>query len=254
MKINPPTEIQSSENPLFKTWVTLLSSKGIKKQGQFLLSGKKIITELKPHFKVISEIRLKSHIPLRPDVPQYILSGDLFRQLDVVGTHSNLFLLEAPQIPTFDFNKHPQGIEVISPLGDPGNLGALARSCLAFGVKSLILTQESCHPFHPKALKASSGALLRLPLFRGPTLDEILAMNLEIYILDIQGDSMTDRNFPKNIRFLLGEEGPGLQTKKPNLKSSNLKMVRIETQDVESLNATVAASLFLFYLSRQRSS
>lgn len=47
---------------------------------------------------------------------------------------------------------------------DPGNLGALARVAEAFGAEALLLATGSCHPNHPRALRASAGSLLRLPV------------------------------------------------------------------------------------------
>jgi RNA methyltransferase, TrmH family len=67
------------------------------------------------------------------------------------------------------------GVEVLSPrptgvtlfvdgVQDPGNLGALARVAEAFGADGLALGAGSCHPNHPRALRASAGSLLRLPV------------------------------------------------------------------------------------------
>ena len=249
-------EISSAENNHFKLWMQLTRSKGINKHHLFFLSGEKIVREFlqdKEHstLEIAAEVRKKDSQPLT-QAPQYLLTGELFQKLDSLGTNFNLLLISFSSFETYDFEKESKGIEVISPLGDPSNLGALARSCLAFGVQNLILTTESCHPFHPKALKSSAGALLKLKIFKAPPLQEVLQTSpAPLYALDSQGELLTKLTFPKNLRFLLGEEGPGLtQGQKTKTVAKSIRLVRIETQNVESLNASVAGSLFLFYLSQ----
>jgi TrmH family RNA methyltransferase len=49
---------------------------------------------------------------------------------------------------------------------DPGNLGTLLRSAAAFGVAAACLAPGCCDPYNAKAVRASRGACLRLPLWR----------------------------------------------------------------------------------------
>ncbi|MGZ3773401.1 MAG: TrmH family RNA methyltransferase [Pseudobdellovibrionaceae bacterium] len=242
-------EISSKSNDHFKRWADLSSSRGIKKHGEFILMGEKLIHEFlkNPHFTVKAEIifdglhsvtstaeKLKGQ-----RVSVFKLPKTLFNEIDVVGTHYNLLILETKEIADLK-ETSPQGLEVISPLGDPSNLGALARSALAFGASKMILTEESCNPFHPKAIKASAGALLKLPLYRVGKFADLVAGNDQIYALDMKGENVALFNWPKNIRLAIGEEGPGFS----NIKG--LKRLSIATQGVESLNATIAASIAFF--------
>jgi TrmH family RNA methyltransferase len=132
----------------------------------------------------------------------------------------------------------PHGIEVVLPVGDPGNLGALLRSCEAFGVGRVILTKEAAHPFLPKAVKASAGSALRLPLLRGPALAEFPNSCIA---LDANGNDIKDFIWPANGLLVVGEEGAGLGRKKSKFDFH----LRIPTEGVESLNAVVAASIAL---------
>jgi TrmH family RNA methyltransferase len=99
----------------------------------------------------------------------------------------------------------------------------------------------------PKALRASAGSAFRIPLAAGPKLSEI---EIEDAVgLDMEGEDLGRYQFAKNSYLILGEEGQGLP---PNLK---LKRVRIPmAPGIESLNATVAASLALFSYAQQNSS
>jgi TrmH family RNA methyltransferase len=238
--------IESAHNETFKKLLSLTSSKGLKEEGLFLLSGEKLIREFlkQPNLNVIHEVPVPRQNPLT-SANVIELAAPLFQQLDVLGTHFNILVLEQPKLPALTKEDmatyEPQGIEVAAPTGDPGNLGALIRSCEAFAIPKVILTKEAAHAFLPKAVKASAGSVLRVPMARGPALVDLPASSIA---LDMEGTAITEFNWPKNGILVLGEEGPGLSS------APFATRVRIPTKSVESLNAAVAASIALFCLPR----
>lgn len=248
-------EISSKTNDHFRRWMDLSSARGIKKHQEFILMGEKLIEEFleNPNYRIKSEIvheDLKSVTLTAPTlkgqrIPIFKLPKALFNEVDVVGTHYNLLVLEPKEITPLKDGAKPEGLEVISPLGDPSNLGALSRSALAFGASKMILTEESCTPYHPKAIKASAGALLKLPLFKIGKFADFVSSNDQIYALDMKGESVANFKWPKNVRLALGEEGPGFSGIK------GLQRLSVATQSVESLNATVAGSIALYSYSCQ---
>jgi TrmH family RNA methyltransferase len=206
------------------------------------LSGEKLIREFlkKPHLKIIHEILAPGQTALLPGAAAVQFSSSLFAQIDVLGTHFNILVLEQPAVPVLTPEEmtayRPNGIELVAPLGDPGNLGALIRSCEAFAVPRVILSREAAHPFLPKAVKASAGSILRVPLARGPALAEFPASCIA---LDMEGDSIDSFNWPSQGLLLVGEEGPGFSAARFPTR------IRIPTSGVESLNVVVAASIAL---------
>jgi TrmH family RNA methyltransferase len=232
------TKIESAANDTYKKFLSLTTSKGIKKESLFILSGEKLIAEFlkKPHLAIAFEVVTAKMPPLtRGKVTE--LSPELFKELDVVGTHYNLLVLELPVLSEANMDTDPQGLEVVLPVGDPSNLGALIRSCEAFAVSQVILTSEAANPFLPKSVKASAGSVLRMKLRKGPSVKTLPASTLA---LDAKGTPLPDFKWPKDARLLVGEEGPGIQ----GLKFE--KTLSIPTRGVESLNAVVAASLALY--------
>jgi TrmH family RNA methyltransferase len=140
-------------------------------------------------------------------------------------------------------------------LQDPGNLGALARSMEAAGASGLALAAGSAHPNHPRALRASAGSLLRLPVAVGVHPDD-LRLHLKSIApqwlaLDPQGgQNLYQAELRGALVLLLGAEGPGLSLQLTALADRRL---RIPTAGgVESLNAAVAAALALFEIRRRR--
>lgn len=243
------TTISSPQNDLFKTFKSLLSSKGIKEHGQFFLMGEKLIREfLKNYLKnsnpmsLLAEILPEGAEPLLSlEHSRFRLKKELFNELDVLGTHHNLLLLEIPEVKKIDTLSPPVGLEVVAPLGDPGNLGALIRSCVAFNVQKIILTKESAHPFHPKVVKASAGSVLQAPLVSLNQSLKTLTPGADDFLLATEGKSLYEMKPAQNIRFWIGEEGPGL----PGELLQKSQMITIPTKNVESLNAVVAGSIVL---------
>lgn len=246
-------EISSKTNEHFRRWLDLSSARGIKKHNEFILMGEKLVDEFleNPNFKVKAEIineDLKAKAFQSPalkgqKISLFKLPKVLFNEIDIIGTHSNLLVLE-PKSPEALTNQSTQGLEIIAPLGDPSNLGALARSALAFGATKLILTEETANPFHPKAIKSSAGAILKLPLYKTVKFADFIQSHDNIFALDMVGENVGNFKWPKNIRLAIGEEGPGFSGLK------GLNKLSVPTQGVESLNATVAASIALFSYSQ----
>jgi TrmH family RNA methyltransferase len=211
--------------------------------------GEKLVKEFlkKPNFEILAEVIGPDHRPLLEGrefdrTPKYQLTKDLFDEVDVVGTHFNMLLLKAPEVPMETLSE-PHGLELVLPLGDPGNLGACLRSAYAFGVKKVWLTEEASHPFHPKAIKASAGASLHLKLSRTEKLANVISNAKKAFVLDQNGTNISKFKFPKDLYLFIGEEGPGLPAHK-------LLVLSIPTQGVESLNATVATSIACYQYSQ----
>jgi RNA methyltransferase, TrmH family len=253
--------IQSESNERFKTWAELSHSRGIRKYQQFFLSGEKLIKEFlckRTKYKVLAEIMTRGHESCMDDAPEtrshtnrlvdenfrrYRLSEGLFQQLDVLGTHFNLLLLTMENLEEADMGKAPQSLELVCPLGDPGNLGAIMRSSMAFGVNTMVLTEEACNPFLPKVIKSSAGSALELNLKRTEKLSELSIQPWDFF-LDKGGEGVAKFPWPKNLRLWVGEEGQGWKGLKE--QPSLTQTLSVEMQSVESLNAVVATSIALY--------
>ncbi|MCB0413810.1 MAG: RNA methyltransferase [Bdellovibrionales bacterium] len=239
-------EITSSKNDIFKKLQSLLQSKGIKKHHEFLLSGEKIVCE-NTHLDATVIYHSKMDIPPAFSKNKSLcLSKELFKQLDENNTHFPLLLCSYAQFTPWRPQESSQDSYIFLPLGDPKNLGSAVRSCIAFGFKNIVLLKESSHPFHPKAIKSSSGAVLKACFFEGPGIHELVSEKKSPFLsLDTNGQSIRDFQWPAKFNLIVGEEGPGVPEK--------LKTISIQipiSSDVESLNAAHALSIGLFSASK----
>jgi TrmH family RNA methyltransferase len=230
--------IASRYNPQFKELKSLLEARGAKKAGKILVSGRKIAPEM--FARALTVIAEDGAWPDGLEQPNKVLWLDrgLFRDLDIFGTHFPIAVLPLPEIKKWDGEK-PKGLELVLSLQDPSNLGAVLRSAHAFGVNKIILLKECAFPFHPKAVRASSGSCLRVPMEEGPALKEFSDQNA--IALDMAGESLTQFSWPVDARLLIGEEGQGLPSQFTG------KRVSIPMHaELDSLNAAIAASIALF--------
>ncbi len=247
--------ISSTHNALFKTWKNLLDSKGARKEGLCIVSGRKIVPELLEQFPELCQDILfdeakyeqQSEELFYPEsINGYLLTNPLFREIDESGTHYPILVMKLPFIEEdWEENSRPQGLEVAAGLGEPTNLGALVRSCEAFGVSKLILLKECVFPFHPKAIRASSGSVFRVKMVRGPSINELKG---PLTVLDKGGENIKDYKWPKDVRLLMGEEGRGVPEA---LTKQTIVSIKMHGQ-VESLNAVAATSVALFHYNLSR--
>lgn len=240
------TEIASRHNARFKTWLALLESKGIKAERRCLVSGPKIVAELleQQAEKILEWILPPKAQEPAGGIPATRLTGGLFNELDVIGTKSPIAVVRCEALPKWTGGP-PDGLNLIIALSDPHNVGALIRSAEAFGARGVILTKECASPFLPRAVRASSGSVFRMPLFSAAGLRELEAE--PAFGLDLGGRDINDLEWPRDMYLVLGEEGQGLPA------DLNLTRVTIPIASaVESLNAVAAASVALYSVRQRR--
>ena len=153
---------------------------------------------------------------------------------------------------------------VMAGVQDPGNVGTIVRSGEAFGATGAVAARGTADPWSPKALRASAGSALRLPVLRGISIPVLLAqlkiakVNVIATIGREAGSSAaaaagTKARVPdlrEPCAIFIGSEGAGLSNEV--IHSADGKISIPMRSAVESLNAGVAGSIALFEAFRQR--
>ncbi len=127
---------------------------------------------------------------------------------------------------------------------DPGNLGTILRSAVAFGFNSVIL-DNSVDLYNPKTIRSSLGAIYKLS-FPKYNIDELKSLGYEIITTTMKGKNPKDYTKTKDkICLILGNEGNGVRPDLTKLSDINLTIPMINT---ESLNVGVAGSILMYIL------
>jgi RNA methyltransferase, TrmH family len=139
---------------------------------------------------------------------------------------------------------------------DPGNLGAIVRAADAAGASGVVTTPGSADLFHPRAVRASAGAIFRLPALEeavGTVQRAIETEGLKLVGADPRGTHRYDAfDWRPKTALVLGGEGAGLPPElAPHLDARIAVPMRPGT---ESLSVGQAAAVLLFEAARQRSS
>jgi TrmH family RNA methyltransferase len=131
-------------------------------------------------------------------------------------------------------------------IADPGNVGTILRSALAFGAASVALGPGCADPFGPKAVRASMGAVFAVPLARVASVAELPG---ETVALDAHAsEPIAALDLPEGgaVTLLVGAERAGLPA---DVLAASDRAARIPIGS-ESLNAAMAATVALYELTR----
>lgn len=134
-------------------------------------------------------------------------------------------------------------------INDPGNLGTLIRSALAFGFEAVVLTSGTVEPFAPKTVRSSAGAVFGLPIVQSDVA-EVLAWSEQAGALVVAADAEAHTELngtmidsAKPLLLAIGSEATGLDAAFRTPATVRCRIGHRPT--VESLNAAMAGSILM---------
>ena len=154
-----------------------------------------------------------------------------------------------------DERGEPPFIIVADELADPHNLGAILRSADAFGAHGVIISKRRAVGLTPSVAKASGGAIHHIPVARvsnlAQTIELLKEKNVWIYGCDMAGENVYyEQDYSGGVALIVGSEDTGISRL---LREKCDFFVRIPMKGkVSCLNASVAASVIMQEISKQR--
>ncbi len=194
-------------------------------------------------------------------------SGSVRRAVMAAG--GNVWEVSDPIIDYMCDTEHPQGMAAVAAwsysseipdkapvialdgVQDPGNVGAIIRTAAAFGFGAVVLGGDTAAASSPKAARASMGSIFRIRILQVRNLKGALEGMKEcgfaIVGLDMAGEVLSKASLHGDCCLVVGSEGNGLSD---GVKAATDRLMSIPMRcGVESLNASVAASVAMWELS-----
>jgi TrmH family RNA methyltransferase len=184
---------------------------------------------------------LEQYVTPDSDLPGVLVEPELLAKVSALGSGSRvLAVYEQRWAPA------PVGPVCVAlwGVGDPGNVGTVLRSALAFGAQSVALGPGCADPFSPKAVRASMGAIFAVPVTRVRAIDELPAP--AIALAARTGDAIRG---PQAGTLVIGAERAGLPD---DVLAACAQVAHIPISgSAESLNAAMAATVGLYEMTRK---
>lgn len=253
--------ITAKNNPKIKEVKALLtSSKDRKNSGLFVLEGVRLCCDaVKSGCEIVSvfctEICAEKYADSINELKSassdfYFVSEDVLKNISDTVTPQGVVCTVKMRSNDFEYESGRRYI-ALDTIQNPDNLGAISRTAEAFGIDGMVIC-GGCDIYNPKALRASMGALFRLPVKVCKNLKDEIALCKKVDISsfatvpDRDAQDITKTDFGKGALCVIGNEGNGVSKE---IIDACDKKITIKMQGrAESLNAAAAASITMWEL------
>ncbi len=239
--------IESIENQTIKDFKKLRSKKYRDKENLFLIEGEHLVIEAYKR-GILETLIIREGTSFSLDIDTIVVSNQVL---------SYLSELETPQpimgvCKKLDRKEIIGNVIVLDNIQDPGNLGTIIRSAVAFHVDTIVLSKDTVDVYNEKVLRATQGLLFQVNIVVGD-LEELLPQ-LQKKGYTIMGTKVTGGVSIKNVEkgklfaIIVGNEGKGMSDKVANY--CDLFAYINMDERCESLNVGVAASILMYELDK----
>ena len=265
--------ISSRNNPTVKWAASLADKKGRSELRSFIAEGEKLTLEALRRGLPVTHIFVMEGKEGRIfDLLSPFESDECYADCQVIclseSAFSKISTEKAPQgvisvIKYLDFFCNsdiiykedffiPRGERALSlySLRDPGNLGAVIRSAVAFGVNHIVLSADSADIYNPKTVRAAMGTMFGVKITVVSDFSSFVISAREngraVYAAELSegARSVREIDLKKDDIFIIGNEGHGIPAEISSICTSSV-FIPI-SEGAESLNASVAAAVFMW--------
>jgi TrmH family RNA methyltransferase len=249
--------ITSPHNPLLKRARALLTRKGRAAQAAFLVEGPRAIATVLAAGARLEAVLVEPEAAA-PELHGQLAAAGLEPILCAAGLLAEVCETETPQgwlaivrAPSFEgWATPPDRLLVLDGVQDPGNVGTLLRTADAVGA-GVILAAGCADPLSPKVVRASAGAVVRVPWRRLSVAEArnwLTRIGREVIVLDSAGgEELSGAPLPWPLALVAGSEAHGPSAAWDDCPRRRLPM----RPGAESLNVAIAAAVALYESVRQ---
>lgn len=236
------SQITSRTNPKIVFASKLKSKSGIDEFQQFLVEGRKSI-ELALKTGLVKEIFTLKKLDIDDSIPQYLVNESIIEKISFSKNPEGVVAVveTLPNVKPKKFNK----VVYLDNVQDPGNMGTIIRTALAFNYDAIILSDDCVSIYNSKVVAASKGAIFLIPILHG-SLDDFKKDHVVITsTLNDKSISLESLKNDKPFILVLGNEAHGVREE---IVSQSDIFVKIPIDNIDSLNVAIAGAILIHHL------
>ena len=251
--------IESFQKPKIKNLIRLTTDNRFrKKQKVFIIEGQQENERaLKFNFKAIEfficEEIFNSYLP---NEKINLVSKEIYEKIAYRGTSEGIIgIYEEKENSLQDYQPSENAsIIILEGIEKPGNLGAILRSCEAFGIEALIITDPKVDFYNPNVIRSSVGCIFGMNIFSSQN-EELLSFlkenQFQIFttLMSQDAQSIHEKDYTKKSAILFGTEHSGLSNFWKD-KGDNILVPMVGT--IDSLNLSNAVAITCYEILRQK--
>lgn len=235
--------IKSLDNKKIKSLSKLLLKKYRDEENKFLVEGEHLVEEA---YKagVLLEVIMCEGYNAEYDVPVTFVTYDVIKKLSNTINPQKIIGVCCKLEKEVIGNK----ILILDDIQDPGNLGTIIRSSVAFGVDTIVLSANTVDIYNDKVLRSSEGMVFHINFIRDELIcfiDKLHDNGYKVYATKVDGgNSVRNITFGNKVAIVMGNEGSGVKKDIINICDDYLYIPM--NNICESLNVGVATSIILY--------
>ena len=233
--------IESVNNPKIKEYSKLQSKKYRDESGLFIVEGDHLVEEALKKTQAVEIYSL--------DDSYTQVSESVMRKLSSLSTPPNVLAV----CKKLEEGEIKGNVLILENLQDPGNLGTIIRSSVAFNIDTIILSKDCVDFYNVKVLRASEGMVFNINIVIRD-LNEIIPKlknkGYKVYTTNVvNGTDLSEVTIPDKYAIVMGNEGNGVTQETAMLCDEAIYIPMNKT--CESLNVGIATSIILYEFSQK---
>jgi TrmH family RNA methyltransferase len=227
-------------------WVRSLQQKKFRTEsGCFVVEGRKGIEEGLNTDYVLHSVYTTDQTWNPAHGSPFLITPREMEQMSSLST-SSPYLAVFNQRKSAELSPNEQAVLILDGIADPGNMGTIIRTAEWFGLKTLLCTPDCVELYNPKVIQATMGSIFRMNVIvqnESEMAEMLKVKEYSVIAADLRGSDIYSFDFKQRLAIVIGSESHGIR---PAMRSMIDEFVTIPgTGKTESLNASVAATIFL---------
>ena len=239
--------ITSTDNNKIKLINKLKQKKYRDIENKFVIETENLIKEALENSMLLEIYILTGEtLPFKVNVPIYEVTNEVMNKIKNINTSKVIGICRKKS------NNNYQGTKylMLDGVQDPGNLGTIIRSAVAFNIDTIILSNTCCDLYNDKTVRATEGAIFKANIIRRDlkeSIDYLNNLKIKIYGTDVKCGKEVKTIEKDNYCIIIGSEGNGISQE---IKEKIKENIYIKIHNVESLNVAIVTSIILYELNR----